>query len=132
MNLILRPVDPAKRLPDKITGNPMMEGLRASGPVLVTYVNGSVSERFSAHTFAFYLHSEKCWQDAVDGENIFKDKNNMVREWFEEINFESLSPSDDLVYQASKSACGSSVYKMSIYQEGITFFKNQQLKNLRK
>lgn len=120
MNTILRPVDPAKRLPEVLSEDP----LEPIGPHLVTivYENGSVC--FSKHMLAYYLPGEKCWDTKIPGA--------IVKEWYEEIPIESLSPSDDLIYQAGKSVCGDVIYKMSIYQEGIIFFKNQQIKNLRK
>jgi hypothetical protein len=130
MNPILRPVDPAKRLPQQITDNPMMKGVNASGPVLVTYVNGSISERFSAQILAYYMHDHKRWIGASD--NIFDNKNNVVREWFEEITIESLFPDDDMAYNVASNAAGGTIYKIGLHQEGQTFFKNQLLKNLRK
>ena len=133
MNAILRPVDSAKRLPGPIADNPWMEGLKASEPVIVTYVNGSISERFAGRTIACYVYDESRWREIMPiGEDVFRDENNCVKEWFEEVTIESLFPDDDLAYHAARSAGNGLIYKIELHQEGQTFFKNHLLKNLRK
>jgi hypothetical protein len=132
MNIILRPVDPAKRLPDTIIDN-LIEGLKTSEPVLVTYVNGSISERFAARTIACFVYDESRWRDVMPGEeDVFRNENYRVKEWFEEVTIESLFPDDDLAYHAARSAGNNLIYKIELHQEGQTFFKNHLLKNLRK
>jgi hypothetical protein len=130
---ILIAVDPAKRLPDPIT---IIDGdleIRASKHVFVKYVNKNIAQDFSADTIAYYSHSHKLWYDKIYPlENIFENRNNVVTEWYEEVELESFFPNDDKKYDLASQACNGSSYKISIHQEGQDCFKRQLLKNLAK
>lgn len=129
MNILI-PVDPDRRLPALIKDPDGF--LEFSGTVVVKYVNPKLSPDFSALSFAYYNHRDKCWENALPEDFGFKNKNNKIVEWYEEAELESLLPDDDTSYRAASAAGNGSSFKIFLHQEGQTFLKNHLLKSIRK
>jgi hypothetical protein len=115
---ILRPVDPAVRLPE------IKKGDVYSKNVLLHCKTPNESFLLTAH-----CNIEGEWYRG--GLSIvYIIKNPVV--WYEEIEIESLFPDDEKCYNTASNACNGSVYKIGIFQEGISYFKNYLLKQLKK
>ena len=125
---ILRPVNPDKRLPAK-TKDENYPHFSAS--VIVRFVNKNISEQFNALTFAYYNHYNQCWEPALPDDCTFKNHSNIVTEWFEEVEFESLFPDSDAEYFLSKNASNGRIDFSSFHREGQIAAKNYALKKLR-
>lgn len=127
---ILVPVPATKRLPE-IPENEFF------GPcVIVRYVNPTVSEQFNALAFA-YPDQEGRWEDAMPKEigksiRFHPFSNNMVVEWYEEIEAEAMFPDKDTAYNVAENASGKRIHGTMMHQEGQDYIKNFILKKLKK
>ena len=125
-------MDPEKRKPDTVNDNPLLDGLKLSGTVIVRYINKSVSESFSALAFAFFNHPDNIWENSEPDQNFLRNKSNQIIEWYEEIEIESLFPDEEHSLFVARNASDGNFQKQMSHQEGQSFFKNQILKMLKK
>jgi hypothetical protein len=118
---ILRPVDPAKKLPE------IKKSHATSQRVYVKISNGN--EELMSIAFLNYLSA---WKDPDHFILFYPDSEWKIITWYEEVELTSFFPDDESAYNAASNAGNGTIYKIGLHQEGQTYFKNQLLKNLRK
>jgi hypothetical protein len=124
---ILIPVPVAKRLPN------IKEGELFSPSVIITFYKASLGMEYQVKAFA-YCDPYKDWYDATPDEKYIFSRigGNIVLEWYEEVEVDSLFPDDNKAYAVAEAASNGKFDRTTFHQEGQTYLKNYFLKALNK